>query len=124
MENVADFADDFARRARNGEKPKIRMDFQYAEAFLGQLARLGLSFAKESLDEISDPRLRRVIETLFFSTVAGAAAGLAIGMAVEAIPVAKAVAVGAAVGCGTGLLALVIVAQEDQGRRQLVFTVR
>lgn len=124
MESVEDFADEFYRRARNGEQPKVRILPEYAEAFLGQLCRLGLSFSRSCLNEISDPQLRRVIEGLFFPTVAGALVGLAIGAAIEAVPVAKSVAVGAACGFAVGFTSLVICALQDPDSGQLLISVR
>jgi len=116
MDNVASFADEFARRAKNGEKPVVRVAKQYAQAFLGQLARDGIEFAKDCLKNISDPELRRIIEAIFFSTVAGAAAGAAIGGMVAGPPGAK---VGAVVGAGAGFvagcIAVVITARQETG---------
>lgn len=86
MTSVASFADEFVGRAKRGEKPVVRVAKPYVEAFLGELARLGIEFAKDCLNGIRDPELRRVVETIFFSTVSGAVAGAAIGGAVAGPP--------------------------------------
>ena len=116
MENVASLAEEFVRRARNGKKPVVRLTPEYAESFLGELSRNGFEFAKACLKEISDPELRRIIEALFFSTVAGAGAGAAIGAVVAGPPGAQ---VGAVIGAGVGLVvgcvAIVVTARQDNG---------
>lgn len=114
--NVADYANEFVRRAQAGEKPRARIQKQYAEAFLGEMVRLGVGVARACLDEITDPELRRIVETLFFSTVAGAAAGATIGAFVAGPPGAKVGAlVGAGAGFAAGALALTITLQQDAG---------
>lgn len=116
MTTVADYASEFADRARKGERPVARVGMEYVEAFLGQLFREGFAFAAKCLEHISDPHLRRIIEAIFFSTTAGAAVGAAIGGAVGGPGGAQ---VGAAVGAGVGLLAscvaIVITARQRQG---------
>lgn len=102
MARVADFASEFADKAKRGEKPSVYVSKRHAESFLRVLAREGFEFAKEALAQISDPELRRIIEAIFFSTVAGAAAGAAIGAAVAGPAGAQ---VGAAVGAGLGFVA-------------------
>ena len=89
MDNVANYAAEFARCAKNGEKPVIRVKKEYAESFFGELKREGFEFVKECLERISDPDLRRIIEAIFYSTVAGAAAGALIGTAVGGAPVPR-----------------------------------
>lgn len=116
MTNVASFADEFAERAKRGEKPVVRVEKQYAEAFLGELSRLGIGFAHDCLNGIRDAELRRVIETIFFSTVGGAVAGAAIGGAVAGPPGMKVGAgAGAALGFLAGCLAVVITARQEDG---------
>ena len=102
MATVADFAEEFAKRAANGQKPSVYVSRNHVESFLLVLAREGFAFAREALDQISDPELRRIIETIFFSTVAGAGAGALIGGVVAGPPGAQ---VGAAVGAGLGFAA-------------------
>lgn len=118
MTTIADFADEFARQARNGEAPRVKVAEEHAEVFLGALAREGFTLARLCLAEITDPELRRIVETVFFSTVAGAAAGAAIGGAVAGPPGAK---VGALIGTGAGLavgcLAVALTVRQVPGRR-------
>jgi hypothetical protein len=102
MPSVADFADEFAKRAANGKNPSVYVSRSHVESFLLVLAREGFSFAKEALEQITDPELRRIIETIFFSTVIGAGAGAVIGGAVAGPPGAQ---VGAVVGAGLGFAA-------------------
>ena len=99
--SVADYALEFAKRARNGSKPKISIPKTYAESFLLVLAREGFSFAQAALDQITDPELRRIIEAIFFSSVAGASVGATIGFAVGGPAGAQ---VGACIGGATGLV--------------------
>lgn len=116
MDNVASYAAEVARRAKNGAKPVIRVKKEYAESFFGELKREGFEFVKECLERISDPDLRRIIEAIFYSTVAGAAAGALIGTAVGGAPGAK---VGAAVGAGVGFVAacvaVAVTARQEDG---------
>lgn len=126
MHNVASFVDEFADRAKHGKKPMVRVAKQYAEAFLGELARRGFGFAQECLAAISDTELRRIVETIFFSTVGFAAAGVAIGGAVAGPPGMQVGAiVGAGLGFAAGCLAVVIIARQDEGPDgpELVLTV-
>ena len=102
MASVADFATEFAKRAANGKNPSVYVSKLHVESFLLVLAREGFSFAKEALEQITDPDLRRIIETIFFSTVIGAGAGAVIGGVVAGPPGAQ---VGAAVGAGLGFAA-------------------
>lgn len=102
MASVADFTAEFAKRAANGQKPSVYVSRNHVESFLLVLAREGFAFAREALDQINDPELRRIIETIFFSTVAGASAGALIGGVVAGPPGAQ---VGAAVGAGLGFAA-------------------
>ena len=116
MTNVAGHANEFARRVRNGERPVARVGRDYAEAFLGQLFREGFGVARECLENISDPELRRIVETIFFAATAGALAGAAIGGAVGGPGGAK---VGALVGAGLGTfaacVAIAITVHEEPG---------
>ena len=102
MASVADFATEFAKRAANGKNPSVYVSKSHVESFLLVLAREGFAFAKEALEQITDPDLRRIIETIFFSTVIGAGAGAVIGGVVAGPPGAQ---VGAAVGAGLGFAA-------------------
>jgi hypothetical protein len=102
MASVADFANEFAKRAANGKNPSVYVSKSHVESFLLVLAREGFAFAKEALEQITDPDLRRIIETIFFSTVIGAGAGAVIGGVVAGPPGAQ---VGAAVGAGLGFAA-------------------
>lgn len=102
MASVADFAAEFAKRAAKGQKPSVYVSKNHVESFLLVLAREGFAFAREALDQITDPELRRIIETIFFSTVAGAGAGALIGGVMAGPPGAQ---VGAAVGAGLGFAA-------------------
>lgn len=105
MPTVEDFGNEFVRRAKNGEQPVVRVGKKHAETFLHLLAREGITFARACLDEIKDPELRRIIETVFFSAAAGAALGAAVGGIAAGPAGAK---VGAAVGAGVGVVAAVI----------------
>lgn len=112
--NVEDFANEFVRRARNGEKPTVRLKRNHAESFLIMLAREGIAFARECLAEIRDPQLREIIETLFFSAAAGAVIGATLGGLAGGPPGAKVgAAVGTAVGVVVGTLGLVIRAVQE-----------
>jgi hypothetical protein len=102
METVADFAAEFLRRAQTGKKSSVYVSKAHAPTFLAALARDGVEFAKECLASISDPELRKIIETIFFSTVAGAAAGAGLGLLLAGPPGAQ---VGAVVGAGLGFAA-------------------
>jgi len=102
MASVADFATEFAKRAANGINPSVYVSKSHVESFLLVLAREGFAFANEALEQITDPDLRRIIETIFFSTVIGAGAGAVIGGVVAGPPGAQ---VGAAVGAGLGFAA-------------------
>lgn len=105
MATVDDFGNEFVRRARRGESPKVRVKKKHVEAFLHVLAREGFEFARSSLNEIGDPFLREIIETVFFSAAAGAALGAAIGGTVAGAAGAK---VGAVVGAGIGVVAATV----------------
>lgn len=127
MTNVASHAHEFVRRVFHGEHPVARVAIQYAEAFLGQLSREGFVLARECLKSISDPELRRIVETIFFSATAGALMGSAIGGAVGGPGGAKVGAlVGAGLGTFAGCLAIVLTVNQEQGRDgpELVVTVK
>lgn len=102
MASVADFATEFAKRAANGKNPSVYVSKSHVKSFLLVLAREGFAFAREGLEQITDPDLRKIIETIFFSTVIGAGTGAVIGGVVAGPPGAK---VGAAVGAGLGFAA-------------------
>ena len=102
MTSVADFANEFARRAGQGGNPSVFVSAKHVETFLLVLAREGFAFAREALDNITDPSLRKIVETIFFATVTGTAVGATVGFAVGGPPGAQ---VGAAVGTGLGFVA-------------------
>lgn len=111
MASVADFASEFARRANNGSKPSTYVAKQHVESFLLILAREGFAFAREALDQISDPDIRKIVETIFFSTVVGAAGGAIVGGVVGGPPGAQVgAAIGAAAGFAAGCIAVTITA--------------
>jgi len=117
MNNVEDFAHEFHRRAAAGERPAVWVDKQHLTSFLGMLAREGVSFARYCLDQISDPEVRRIIETIFFATAGGAAIGGVVGAFVAGPAGAQ---VGALVGSGVGLVASAIaltITAEHRGNR-------
>lgn len=114
MTSVADFASEFARRAASGQNPSIYVAKAHVESFLLVLAREGFNFAKSALEQITDPDLRRIIETIFFSTIAGAGAGAAIGAMVAGPPGAQVgAAVGAGLGFAAGCIAITITAKQQ-----------
>jgi hypothetical protein len=114
MASVADFAAEFARRAAAGQKSSVYVSKKHVESFLLVLAREGFLFAKEALDEISDPEMRKIVETIFFSTVAGAGAGALIGGVVAGPPGAQVgAAVGAGLGFAAGCIAITITAKQE-----------
>jgi len=123
MPTVADFAQEFVQRAQRGESATVFVAKKHAEPFLVLLQREGFSFSKACIEQISDPELRRVVEALFYSTVAGAMAGASVGAMVAGPAGAK---VGALVGAGAGLVAgsvavMVTLRERDGG---LVLSVR
>lgn len=123
MPSVADAAADFAKRAEKGEKPKARVKKTHAENFLAELHRAGFQVARDALDHIRDPELRRIVETLFFATVAGAVGGAVIGGAVAGPPGAQVgAAVGAGLGFAAGCIAIVLTLREEyrDGQPELV----
>lgn len=114
MASVADFATEFAKRAANGKNPSVYVSKSHVESFLLILAREGFAFAKEALEQITDPDLRRIIETIFFSTVIGAGAGAVIGGVVAGPPGAQVgAAVGAGLGFAAGCIAITITAKQN-----------
>lgn len=116
MNTTADYADEFARRAKAGEKPTVRLKKKHAESFLGELSRLGFEFAKDCLSQIEDPELRRIIEAIFFSTAAGAVVGATIGGVVAGPPgVQVGLLVGAGLGFAAGCIAVVLRARQEEG---------
>ena len=126
MPSVADFGDEFARRAAAGENPSVYVSKKHIEAFLLYLAREGFSFAKDALNQISDPEIRKIVETIFFSTVAGAGAGYFIGMAAGGPAGAQVGAlVGTGLGFAAGCIAITITAKkpDDDEGDGLVFSI-
>jgi hypothetical protein len=113
MASVADFASEFARRAANGKKTSIFVSKQHLESFLLVLAREGMMFAQECLGRISDPEMRKIVETIFFSTAAGAVSGACIGGILGGPPGAQVGAlVGASFGFAAGCVAVTITASQ------------
>lgn len=115
--NVADFAYKFLRRAEDGKRPSIDVEKHFLEDFLGVLAREGVLFARHCVDQIRDPEVRSIIETVFFATAGGAVLGATVGLMVAG-PVGAQVgaAVGTVVGVVSAVAALVITA-ESRGNR-------
>lgn len=113
MVSVADFASEFIRRAKSGANPSTYVAKQHLESFFLCLAREGINFAREALDQISDPDMRKIVETIFFSTVAGATGGAIIGGVVGGPPGAQVgAAIGAAAGFTAGCIAVTITAAQ------------
>jgi uncharacterized protein YcfJ len=116
VKTIADFAQEFTRRAQSGEKPTVRVQKDYAQDFLGELARGGITIAKECLEQIRDPELRRIVETIIFAAAGGAALGAAVGGMVGGAPGAKVGAViGTSVGVIAGCIAIVITVRQEDG---------
>jgi len=114
MATVYDYANDFIQKAKNGENPTARLDKDYAGSFLGVLAREGFTVAKKALDEIKDPELRRIVETIFFSTAAGTALGAAVGGTIGGRAGAAVGAVtGAAIGFAAGCIAVTLTVRQE-----------
>jgi hypothetical protein len=121
MASVADFATEFAKRAANGNNPSVYVSKSHVESFLLVLAREGFAFAKEALEQITDPDLKRIIETIFFSTVIGASAGAVIGGVVAGPPGAQVgAAVGAGLGFAAGCIAITITAKQKGDGLQIL----
>lgn len=109
MSNVGNVADDFIARAHTGKRVSVSMKLSHAENFLELLARGGVVCAKACLDAISDPELKRIVETLFFSTTAGAVVGGVVGFALGGPAGAQTGAlVGGAAGLAIGVAAVTI----------------
>jgi hypothetical protein len=103
MRTVADYAEAFARDAKLGKQPRVRIRNQHAAAFLGALIRLGVEIASDCLEQIRDAELREQIRTLLMAAGAGAAIGAAIGTSFGP----NGTAIGACVGAGIGTVAAV-----------------
>ena len=86
MSSVADFADEFAKRVANGKKSSVYVSTAHLESFLLVLAREGFTFSRKALEQITDPEHKRIIETIFFSAVAGAGAGAELQNAAGKLP--------------------------------------
>jgi hypothetical protein len=116
MAKVADFVDDFERRARRGEHPRVRLRRPYVEPFLGELLRRGIGIAGDCLDEIPDPQLREIVKTILMSAAGGAILGAAIGTSVGG-PKGAAIGagVGAAIGAAAGVFACVVKLRQEAG---------
>jgi hypothetical protein len=113
MGTVADYADEFVRKARSGENPSVFVPKQHLESFLEMLKREGIEFAKSCLTQISDPEMRKIVETIFFFTVIGATVGAGIGVAVAGPPGAQVGAIiGGAAGFAAGCIAVTVVAKQ------------
>src|ERR1043165_967537 len=103
MATVADAVEDFERRVKNGERPRVRLKKKYVELFLGELFRRGAKFADECFDGVRDPELREIIRTVLYAAAGGAVLGAAVGAPLGP----KGAAVGAAIGAGLGVAAAV-----------------
>lgn len=101
MATAADFAEEFVRKAKAGERPRMRVQKKYAAALLGELVRCGLRLADECLEHVKDPELREIIKTVLVSAAAGAVLGAAIGAATGP----QGAKAGAVVGAGMGMVA-------------------
>jgi len=120
MSSVADFADEFAKRVANGKKSSVYVSTAHLESFLLVLAREGFTFSRKALEQITDPEHKRIIETIFFSAVAGAGAGAVVGCAVAGPPGAQVGAVvGAGLGFAAGCVAVTITAAQKEGGLQI-----
>lgn len=114
MASVADHAEAFAHAAKSGRPARAVVDRRHAELFLRALLREGIAIAKDCLDAIGDPKLRRIVETVLFGTAAGAVLGAAVGACVGAP--ALGAGVGAAVGLAASAFAVVVTLGERDGR--------
>ena len=120
MATVEDFANEFIKRANAGETPRVRVHPEPAESFLVMLAREGFTLARAALDQISDPELRRIVETIFFATAAGTVTGAFIGWVIAGPSGAKTGAlVGTGVGLAIGIVAVTLNVRQD-GRDLIV----
>jgi uncharacterized membrane protein len=118
--SVADLASAFVERAKRNEKPAVLVKNKHLESFAFVVMREGISLAKDCLEAISDPEVRRILEALFFGTAAGAAIGATVGIFVAGPPGAQ---VGAAVGAGVGFLSACValtITAEMRGDRVLL----
>lgn len=114
MKTVADQAQAFASAAKEGRKVRATVDKRHAASFLQMLAREGLAIARDGLELITDPELRRIVETVLGSTLSGAVLGGAVGMAFGAPEVGA--VVGAGVGLVAGVFAVVVTLSQRDGR--------
>lgn len=113
MATVADYASEFVSRAHAGENPSVYVPKKHLQLFLEMLKREGIEFAKACLAEISDPEMRKIVETIFFSTAIGATVGAGIGAVVAGPPGAKVGAIlGGAAGFAAGCIAVTIVVRQ------------
>jgi len=113
MATVADHASEFISRARAGESPSVFVPHKHLLSFLEMLKREGIDFTKACLAEISDPEMRKIVETIFFSTAIGAVVGAGVGAAVAGPPGAQVGAIiGGAAGFAAGCIAVSIVAYQ------------
>ncbi len=113
MSTVANQVQTFIERSQRGPA-RVVVSRSIAPLFVEALLREGVRLAGECLDQIRDPELRGVLETVIFGTAAGAVAGLAIGTMLGG-PVTGAVA-GAAVGLTGSLFAVAITFAERGGK--------
>lgn len=115
MATVKDAVDDFERRVKAGERPRVRLKKPYVEAILGELVRRGARFADECIDGIRDPQLREIIRTVLYSAAAGALLGAAVGAPLGPKGAAVGAAIGAGVGAAVGVFALLITYRQEDG---------
>ena len=120
MDSVSDYANEFVRRAHSGENPSVFVTKKHLESFLKMLKREGVDLAKSCLTEISGPEMRKVVETIFFSSVAGAIVGAGIGVAMGGPPGAQVGAIiGVAVGFAAGCIAVTVVVKQRSDGLQI-----
>jgi hypothetical protein len=115
MANVKDAVDDFERRVKAGERPRVRLKKKYVEPFLGELVRRGARLPDEYFDGIRDPDLREIIRTVLYSGADGALLGATVGALLGPKGAAVGAAVGAGIGVAVAIFALVITYREEYG---------
>ncbi|MCP5513507.1 MAG: hypothetical protein H7A24_16585 [Leptospiraceae bacterium] len=94
MATVEDYANEFINRRRKGYKPSVFVNKKHLYTFLTLLEREGYGFSTEYLNEIEDDEIRKILKTIFYSTVTFATAGATLGFYV-----------GGGYGAGVGAIA-------------------
>lgn len=115
MATVADAVNEFERRIKAGQRPRVRLKKDYVEAFLGELVRRGAKFADGCFDGIRDPRLREIIRTVLYSAAGGAVLGAAVGTTFGPKGAAVGAAVGAGIGVAVAVFAILVTYREEEG---------